>query len=665
MTHTLSIRHASQVVRWLCVLLMFPAFAAADLTTGFGDKKKKKKDGDGFLPEAKPINVRFIAGAPVEIELNAATPTQGAVRFVIREQPQHGTLSVIRPHARDFYKALVTYTPNPGDTVLVDRFTYACKLDEGSWSAPSPVTLTGKRAEPKIEIMQTSSFGRVLPGFEGSSKIALKNTGIAPFAADMQWQAPWNGPPRIELGIGEQKEYLITVKPSAPGTLIWETEIQHGEPLSKIRFYVECTEPFIVAPGLVKMHYEAATGDRRGKVGVANATDLPMKFTVEPPDRIHAPKELEVPGKQTVQLEVSLGADDVSVFKGEMWVISEPYRQRVLLEAAPEPPQAVLIEPKDAVIDFGTLPKGKTAQSKIVLKNIGGESSVLAAQVAPPFHVLESDSAVSIGPGETREMTVECVSPQAGKFSGNILFSGTGGKLSIAARFTVTDPNAPQSIRPSTASPAAKTRTSVAKPAGQAKGGAAPTPKDAAKPAQPAAATQKLDKPIITDLGKLTLGYLATWGMPLPKSMLSTKLQKVETIEVVQQGRDHLVLAWKHPEVKPESYKVQGGYRYSASTETPTRWLKAWRDMPGVEVIKGEEGKHTVRINDLRADTRYEIRVLGVDQDGKFSQPSDIYSIATAAPWHLPSWTWRALVAFALIIFIFIYIRVKRGSWDL
>lgn len=666
-------------IRWLCVAVVFPHVATADVTTFGGDKKKKKKDEENFLPEAKPVNVRYITGIPVDIELNAATPSLGTVRFIIREQPQHGTLSAIRPHQRDAFKASVTYTPNPGDGALADRFTYACKLETGSWSAPAQVTLTGKRAEPKIEITGPPNFGKVLPGFEGSSKIVLKNSGIASFAADVQWQSPWIGPPRIELGIGEEKEYMLTVKPTAPGTLIWETEIQHGEPLSRLRLYVECVEPFMVAPGHLKLRFDSASGERRGKIGVANATDLPVKFTVEPPARLHAAKDIEVQPRQTRDLEVSLAPTDVAAFQGELWVISEPYRQRVVIEAPPTPPVAVLVSPKSAVIDFPATQKGRAAQAKIILQNTGGEPAVLAAQTAPPFRVSETDSAVSVAPGQTRELTIEATSEQAGRFNGSVIFSGTGGRLSIATTITFTDPNAPQPIRPSSAQTTKNLRAPVAKSA-TTMPAAAPNPAPA--PVKPLTASlaattpgshdsssakgdpaKKDDGRPLSGAESALFAYLATWGVPIPKEQLSSKVTKIDAIEFVEQGRDHLVLAWKDTEPKPASYRLEGGYR--VRNEATGRWLKAWGEMPGAQEIKGESGKHTMRINGLQPNSRYEMRVICLDDDGKVSEPSDIHFFSTAPPWHMPSWTWQALVIFALIVLIFIYVRMKSGKWDL
>ena len=665
---------------WLAVLLLLlPVLASADLTTGTGGKKKKKDDEREFLPEAKPINVRFIAGMTVDIELDAVTAKLGTVRFIIRDGPKHGTLSAIRPHPRELHKAIVTYTHNGDAENYLDSFTYACKLDEGSWSAPSPVSLLGRRAEPRVELTQWPSFSKVLPGFEGSSRIKLKNTGIAPFASDIAWQAPWSGPPRIELAIGEEKEFLITVKPTAPGTVIWETELQPGEEKSRVKFYVECAQPFVVAPGHVRMFHDPTTGARRGKIGVANATELPMTLVIEPPERVLAVRELVVQPKQTAELDISLAPEDVRLMRGELWVINEPYRERVLIDAAPEPAQAMLLEPQEAGIDFGTRPKGKMASAKVVLQNIGGEPAVMAAQATPPFRVAEQDSALSIAPGDKREVVVEGLAEQAGKHSSNIIFSGTGGKLSIAVRMEVTDPNTPQSILPKPVENPHGSRPPVAMPPANTPGGvtAAEQPsvrppaakKEPLKPAAPPVEQQKEKSATgdgfvkLSPLNAAIFSYLGVNGMPIPKEFISSSLERVEALNLVKQGRDMLEIGWKEPEgTKPKSYRLELASRMFH--ENAGRWIKTWREAANVEDVGGKAGLHTVRMSQLTPETRYEVRVLGVDEDGKVSQPSDIYAFATAPPWRMPPWAWQAVVGAALLLFIFVFFRIRRGKWE-
>ncbi len=653
---------------------LLPADARADISK-FGTETKKQrkasKEAD-FIPEAKAVNARFISNTSVDIELVAVTDRLGAVRFLIRELPQHGTLSAIRVNVREPHKAVVTYTHNGASNSLVDRFTYGVRMEEGGQvSAPGIVSLLGKRAEPKIEIIQPPSFAGVLPGFESTSKIILKNNGIAAFATDILWQTPWAGPPRIELGIGEQKEYVLSVKPSAPGTLMWETELQPGQPLSKMKLWVECTELFVVAPGNLKLQFDPVTGTRRGKFGIANSTGMAMKLLIEPPSRITAPKEIEVPEKRTVDVEVSMAADDVNVYRGELWVINEPYRQRVLIDAAPEPAQAMLLHPKGGALEMGVVPKGSKAEARVLLQNIGGEAAVLSAQVTPPLRLSEADSALSIGPGETREILVVALSDVPGKFDGTATFSGTGGKIAVTAKLTVTDPTAPQAIRPK-----AVGVSSSRVPVAIAPGSYQTVSVKAANPNDPPAAqtmAHPADQPPgpsptgpdgkvqLNNTQKAVLDYIATWGMPTPPELLNRNLPRIEAMTLVDTARDHMTIAWKEPEEKPESYRLEYGYRI---INQPTgRALKAWAEVAGMEKIKGAPGMHTVRIKNLVPDGRYELRLLSMDAEGKVSEPSDIHFFSTLPPWRLPPWTWQALVAIALALSVFVYWKLKQGAW--
>lgn len=657
---------ALRLLTWSVLVFGVAGLAMADLTGIPGEKKKKKSD-EPFLPEAKPIQARFIIGTSVDIELDAATPRLIPVKFVIRDGPKNGTLSAIRPHPRDLHKAIVTYTHNSASGVLADRFTYACRVDEGSWSAPSSVSLTGTRADPKIEIVALTTFGRVLPGYRGTAKMTLKNSGIAPFATDMQWQAPWKGPPRIELGIGEEQSYLLTVEPTAPGTLIWETEIQPGQQLSKLRLYVECAQMFVVAPGQIKLSFDPVSGDRRGKVGVANSTDQPMKFTIEPPERVKTVREIEVGAKQSAELVISLAAGDVTPFSGELWVINEPYRERVLIDAAAEPAQAVIVTPESGSIDFGVAAKGKTVQATVVLRNVGGEPVVLASQGMPPFRVSEKDGALSIAPGQSREVVVEVKSDQVGKFSGSVHFTGTGGKLTLNTKVAVIDPSTPQPLRQKPI----ENPHSLRKPSAKAAGDAttftpnaapevvSPTPdgKPEVKKAEPREEGQRFSRAALD-----VLAHLSTFGMPIGKEFINPALKPISGIMVKKQGRDELVLAWAEADPKPEKYLLEQGYRvFERSTE---HWLKAWQPMPNTEVIKGEEGQHTVRVSKLVPNSRYEFRVISMDDKGMVSEPSDIHSISTLPPWKFPSWTLPGLGVLTLLGFSYLYFRLQSRKWE-
>lgn len=674
-----------------------PPVARADIKGLPGTKSKEKdkereKDREklqGFNPEARPTNVSFIAGQTVEVELEAATAQLGGVKFIIREGPRFGTLSAVRPHPKDSHKALVSYVHNGSVTDLNDQFTYACRVDDGPISAPAVVTLSGKRAEPRIEVVTQAFFKPVLPGETASAKITLTNSGIGPFSADMNWQVPWQGPPRVELAVGETKEYLLTVKPTAPGVLTWETYLQPGVASSRLKLWIECSQPFVVSPGRIKLAFDESKGDRRGKVLISNATPEPMKLQLEATERLIAPQEFEVAAMSAKELELALPGNDVAEFKGQLWVINEPFRERVVVEADPEPAQVVLLAPREGKIDFGPQEKSKAGRATVVLRNNGGEPAVLAAQATPPFRIVDNVESLSLAPGAAREIGIEVLSDLPGRFANSVVFSGTGGKVVVLVNAVVKDPGIAEPGKPTVVTSGA-TKTQRARVA--AGPGAAPSaPKPLAKTAPPpvpsaaAAGAGKVvasmppaggaDAPAggsanpgeamrgMSDTTAGLFSYLAVFGMPIPPELRSPTLAKVGPIDVVERGRDHLVLSWQEQAGnEPKSYVVEQGYR--VHNKATGMWLKAWRPLPAVENEKGSGGTHIVRLPGLIPSSQYELRVLGMDDQGKVSEPSDIHIIDTMAPARIPDWLWQVLAIVALSGIGFAGWRLKTGRWE-
>ena len=333
----------------------------------------------------------------------------------------------------------------------------------------------------------------------------------------------------------------------------------------------------------------------------------------------------------------------------------------------PEPAQAVVVTPESGSIDFGVAAKGKTVQSTVVLRNIGGEPAVLASQGMPPFRVSENDGAISIAPGQSREVIIEVKSEQVGKFSGSVHFTGTGGKLTLNTKVAVIDPSTPQPLRLKTI----ENPHSLRKPSAKAAGDTTTFSPTAAPEVIPPAADSKLEEKKaepreegqrFSKKALAILNHLSNFGVPTKRELINPALKPISSIQVLKQGRQELVLTWADTDPKPEKYLLEQGYRvYNQSTE---HWLKAWQPMPNTEVIKGEEGKHTVRVSKLVPNSRYEFRVVSMDDKGMVSEPSDIHTISTLPPWKFPSWGLPALGVIALLGFSYLYFRLQRRKWN-
>jgi hypothetical protein len=642
----------------------------ADIKLGPG--KEKDKDGRkldekrmeqlGLMsPEVKSAQVSFVAGRSVEVELDAAAAVLTGLKFLIREKPRFGTLSEVRPHPTERHKALVTYTHTGGDENMVDSFAYACRIGEGPFSASGRISLNGRRAEARLVVLQQAQFGRVLPGTEVMAKVMVANRGIGAYSADLTWPAPWKGPPRLTVGIGETAEMAILVTPERPGVLSEEVTLQEGNTTSRVRLWLQCEQPFIVTPSRAQMSYDVERGLRWVKARIANATKETMTLKLILPERLLGPSELEIRAGQMHEVEFTLAEEDVKAFEGQVSVTDGVLLEKLMLGASPEPAQVAMLAPASGKLQFGSHDQGVVAKATLVLSNSGGEAAVLAVQAPPPFRVAEEEQSFSVAPGETQKLVMEVESAKAGRYQGQVVLSGGGNRLELDAEATFVDPNVIQmksgsgkgkggeaTVAGAATVAASKVARPKAAPAPVAVAPSADQPPPDLRVKPPVGPTSENKSHAVTALGKVNkqaaaiLSHLSVFGAPIPEAERSKKYGKLEGIQMTQQGKDHLELAWEAPtpDSPPQSYRVEAAQQvYEPVTKM---FFRHWVEMPGIKAVVPGEGQAGVRLTGLRPSSQYEVRVLAVDEFGKVSPPSDIYVLSTLTPWRPPFWWWYA-----------------------
>ena len=683
----------------LC-LVLGASLVHADVKIRPGDKPKEStkdfiKDAkkNGYpTPEPRDRTFTFTEGLSVDIELEVATSFLGAVKFSIRDLPQFGRLSEIRPHpSGEGNKAMITYTHGGAADQLTDRFTFQGKVGDGNTSSPGTITLLGKRSEPKLEVMEAPQFRRLQPGEQDAGRIVLLNSGTAPFKGEIRWPEPFIGPPHIELAINEKQTFLLSIKPMKPGAYRVSQELQPGVASSKIQAYVECVQPFVAQPSSVALLYNASAGNRTGAARVTNASDAPLELTVDGPQRIKVERKLTIPPKTTQDVPLALDAADVASFRGEVWFVQEPHREKIVVHAEPEPPQIKLESPANGKIDFGKIEKGKSGEARISLLNVGGATAILKLNNAPPFIATAAASSVIIEPGKSQSIVIGFVPEQPGTYSANFVVGGNAGKVEVPLSGSMFDPKRPNAgttgptitnpnlvpTKTSAAAPtdprskaaAAKTKAKTPAPAMPASLAIVPNkraetndPPPAPKPSAEEAPDGGTPRVALSSMSKRDVnmfGRLASFGFgaeSLPQFQ-SKILDPVTSIGISEAGRDYLVLTWSPPKVEPKEYLVQ------TSSLVPNKatglLLKTWSNVPGWKPVVGSGGQMAGRIEGLDAGHEYEWRVLGVDHDGKFSQSSDIIRVRTLPPFEMPLWFWLFISGALLGTGAIIYRRVQ------
>jgi hypothetical protein len=607
-----------------------------------GDEKKKNKEGE-FLPEARDGAATFTAGQKVDVEISAAVGTLKQVEFVIRQQPENGTLSAPRPHPRDNNKSIVSYKHNGGDAPLTDKFTFACRVGTGPYSAPGTIVLTGRKFEPSLEIVNMIGSDRVFLGDESSLKFTVKNSGAAKFEQNIAWLPPWRGPPNITLKAGETREYEVTVKPEKTGTLRYEFEIQSGVPESKLSLYAECVYALTVSPSRLLLVRNAETGARAGKIELSNGRAEAVQLELRMPDRLLGGGRLEIKGNAKTSVPVSLPPSDVRAFRGEVAVISTQGLQVVTVESPARPAELKVVSSENGALDLGRIEAEKEAHGEIKLRNVGGVAALVDAAALPPLVVTPANQAVRVEPGDEVSFAVTLRSDRVGVFSGEVKFSGGAGLASVPVRVEVLPAKAAR-IPAMQGATAARAVTPAPAPQGSD------------------AANQDTSPEAMAKLRSYLLAYLAANGLPVDKDKINPYLERIKQVWLVQQTASSVTIAWKKPDVAPARWAIELA-TVSRIPDT-ARFVKTWSPLKNWEAVETEAGSVGAKIHPVPAGSQFEIRIMAVDRDGKVSEPTDPIVLRTNPAWRLPSWAWRSGILLGLGVGLYYLNRLRRGDYS-
>ena len=687
------------VIRFaLCFSLLawLAAPALADVTLRPGVKpsettkdfvKDIKKNGYP-TPEPRNRTFNFTQGLSLEIELEVATSSLSGVKFTIRDGPKHGKLSELRPHpSGESNKAMITYTHGGAVDEMEDQFTFQARVGEGSnSSAPGTITLVGKRATPRLEVLEIGKFKRLQPGEMDAARVIVINTGTAAYSSELKWPEPYVGPDRLDLAVNEKQTFMLMIKPAKPGGYKVNFELQPGTATSRVQAYVECLQPFGVSPGAITLTFDSNAGNRSGMVKVTNGSEAPLTLSVDAPARLKVVRELTLGPRESKELIVNLEAKDVGLFHGELWVIQEPAREKVIVHAEAEPAQISIVSPKDGKIDYGKIEKGKQGEATITLANSGGEASLMKVLSLPsPFALLSADLPV-IQPGKTDQIKIICNPTQPGDYRGTFSIGSGGSRIDIALTGSMFDPSRP-TIIPSVGNPLAPVRPTQKEgttkrqaangPAGKAPPAPAPvvpvtlstvpTPKEEPKAPEtanntPLPASPKEDSMYgmmgrMSDQALTLHSGLLTYGLSpdMVPELRSKLLDAVPSIGVSEVGKDYMVIGWQKPKVEPKEYLLQTS-RFVANKATGLPF-KVWELVKGWEKVSGPSGAVFARISDLKPGVEYEWRVVGVDETGKFSPGSDLLRVMTRPQGKVPTW---ALLGGIGVLLALIALIVKR-----
>lgn len=388
------------------------------------------------FPPKKAISV--VRGQTVEIELTGTTSSTGSMTFVIRSQPQLGTLSG-KPKAKTKLTAVVSYTASPDTKGDKDKFTFAAQVPGSSMSEPATVTINITDAAPKLDFPPLVDAGRLVLGNPGVKEFVIRNTGNAPWDSKIaapkgwRWVAPEGGVFRVAPG-GEVRCEIHCEAHEL-------TTLEESVALSvdgSIRFTARIVPPFTLLPKQLVLKWKDQTRSRDGLIEVQNLDpERALTLKVDGPEWLTVPGSLSMEADKKAELPLSVAGLFDQPLNGVVTLSVGAYSQRVEVRADPGPALLTIVpgDGEETGIHFGkltaeTLPN---ARRSVTVRNDGGTAAALTVEVPNHFRMATPLPAegINVAPGADAAFVVLPPTDTAGTFRGDFVVTGGGSRAAV------------------------------------------------------------------------------------------------------------------------------------------------------------------------------------------------------------------------------------------
>lgn len=575
-------------------------FICAALFSGMAMARNKEEATIIPPPLVRSAEVSIPPGTSSRVFLRVSGHIVEPMQFLIRKPPRHGILGEIQRVDRN--TAVVVYTPLDAKSLSDDSFAYAAKAWDSPVSAAAVISLHVVQQPAALEAENKLDFGTVFLGDQTRRTLSIRNTGGATARGKITANPPW----RIEGSGG----YVI------PGGAQWKVSLVF-EPKDERDFQ----DRILLSKGGAESVQVSGSGtppvswpkeglqmtpEKRGTgIGISFSNNTPYKrdIHINWPDLVNALQDVSLAPSASQSVHVAIKEGEEAAFEGDVQAASGNFTFSFPLKVYPAQPR-IGIAPSGGVmlVEEG---EGQTAVGNFTVSNTGGANLSFKMTLPPGMGVAPDPKSILLGPGQTQQFSTNLDLRQVLTERGEIFLESP-------------------SCSPVSLSYEVKRKKSDILSAAQ---------------------------PVEKFLSIPTVGQAA--------SSNATRSAGVDKIWLLSAGTHEVSIVWKEtPEA--DSFRVE---RRTASTDPQGRLSINWLPWPEVKFDR-IENSIIARFEHLPANSRWTIRIIGVDSMGIPGTPSPAFQIATVPSQHfsVPVWIWIALIAGLIAAAIRISIDQRRAA---
>ncbi|MEO6054218.1 MAG: hypothetical protein ABIP97_09420 [Chthoniobacterales bacterium] len=324
-------------------------------------------------PQPEAQRIKILVGEKAEITLRARSRVSLPLTFLIRSNPQYGTLSEVK--IGDNRSAKIVYTHNAADGPVTDSFTYAVRAFNTAVSAPEKITIQVVEPASDFDAPAFIAFGGVSIGDSSKKKIMLKNLGGGVIKGRLELPLPWkiSDEGNYSLLSHQSKEFEVTFTP-----------LESREYREIIAFSHDSQRRIsLVGTGLPFLHIEPDTlsfqsgekGQRHSLLEIVNTSDKLREIEFEVTDRVAPIQKVSLQPGETVKVPILSSLPILNAVTASIKIKSGIFEKDIPITGFALPSKIQFNS--DTNLDFGKVTPGHIYRKPFSVKNAGGSPATL------------------------------------------------------------------------------------------------------------------------------------------------------------------------------------------------------------------------------------------------------------------------------------------------